>query len=143
MLMRFCHFEGSDEKSPWCVLKSYLNDFKTKIKGKIIIHVIHFFQFEGFWSETEPVPLTCQQKYRISFSLEKKKLFQIPCDRLIIQDLIQQLSNQKRTFILSLYDVPLYVSASIWSSSWKSLTKKYIMAASVKNVHMWSEKYSY
>jgi len=121
-------------------LTPYLNEFKTKLKGKTNFHVIYFSNLKAFEAE-----LSLFHKHvsrNIVFALHlQKKLFQIPCDRLIIQDLIQQLRNQKRTFILSLTMCHLYVSASIRSSSGNSLTKKYIMAASVKNVRMWSEKY--
>lgn len=121
-------------------LTPYLNEFKKKPKGKINFLVIYFSNLKAFEAK-----LSLSHKHvsrNIIWALHlQKTLSHSMSDRLIIQDLIQQLFNQKRTFICHFAMCHLYVSASMQSSSGKSLTMKYTVTASVKNVRMWSEKY--
>jgi hypothetical protein len=135
----FCHFEGFDETSALCVH----NTFSFR-KNKLPCDI--FFQSEGLWSETEPVPQTCQQGYRISFALATKRGGTPSLTCRAIEWLCGIKSNsyaiKKRTFISHFSVCHLFVSASTRSSSGKSITEQYIMAASVTNVCMWSEKYN-
>jgi hypothetical protein len=71
------------------LLTTYLNEFKTKLKGKINFHLIYFSNLKAFEAKLNLFHKHVSRNIVSALHLQKNS--HIPCDRLTIQDLIQQL----------------------------------------------------